>query len=278
MTSTGPPLRRRYADTPLGQIHYRERDGERPVLLLHQTASSSVMWERAMRCLPGELRPIAMDTPGFGASDAPDEMPADGLAYYAQRVVDLLDALGLGRVPIVGHHTGAMIAAELAAGFPERAERLVLIGCVVLHGDEQRRERLERIDRWQADARGDFLARTLIPRMHLSVTTDDSDHFTRELTAYLQAGPDYWWAYHAVYSYDAPRRLPLIGAPTLCVVGTNEPSPLVDWTRDAAGLIAGAEYVEVEDATAEMVWQAPDTVAAIVAGFLDDGPTQGGAG
>jgi pimeloyl-ACP methyl ester carboxylesterase len=278
VTGGDRPLRRAYADTALGQIHYRERDGERPVLLLHQTASSSVMWERAMRCLPGALRPIAMDTPGFGASDAPDGMPADGLAYYARRVVDLLDALGLGRVPIVGHHTGAMIAAELAAAHPERAERLVLIGCVVLRSEQERRERLDRVDHWNADARGDFLTRTLIPRMHLSVTTDDPDHFASELTAYLQAGPDYWWAYHAVYSYDAPRRLPLIGAPTLCVVGTSEPRALIDWTRDAASLIAGAEYVEVANATAEMVWQAPETVAGIVAGFLGDGPEGGGAG
>jgi pimeloyl-ACP methyl ester carboxylesterase len=279
VTGAGPrrPIRRRYADTALGQIHYRERGEGRPVLLLHQTASSSVMWERAMRCFPDGLRLIAVDTPGFGESDGPGALPEDGLGYYARRVAGFLDALGLERAAIVGHHTGAMIAAELAAAHPDRAERLVLIGCVVIGSEQERRERLAAIDRWQADARGDFVTRTLIPRMHLSVTTDDPGHFARELTAYLQAGPDYWWAYHAVFSYDAPRRLPLVSAPALCVVGTGEPSRLIEWTRDAAGLIAAARYVEVEDATAEMVWQVPETVAGIVAGFLRDGDGGGTA-
>jgi pimeloyl-ACP methyl ester carboxylesterase len=270
------PARRGYADTAFGQIHYRERGDGRPVLLLHQTASSSVMWERAMRCFPDGLRLIAMDTPGFGESDGPGVLPEDGLGYYARRVAGLLDALGLQRASIVGHHTGAMIAAELAAAHPDRVERLVLIGCVVIRSDQERTERLAGIDRWHADARGDFVTQTLIPRMHRSVTTDDPGHFASELTAYLQAGPDYWWAYHAVYSYDAARRLPLVRAPALCVVGTGEPERLIEWTRDAADLIAAAEYIEVEDATAEMVWQAPETVAGIVAGFLRDAHSGGG--
>ncbi len=264
-------VRRRYADTPLGQIHYRERGEGRPVLLLHQTASSSVMWERVMRALPDGLRLIAMDTPGFGESDGPGALPKDGLGYYADRVAGFLDALGVDRAAIIGHHTGAMIGAELAAAHPDRVERLVLIGCVVIRGDDERRERLDSIDRWHADARGEFVTRTLIPRMHLSVTTDDPDHFVRELTAYLQAGSDYWWAYHAVYSYDAARRLPQISAPTLCVVGSLEPEPLIAWTRDAADLITNARYLEVENSGAEMTWQASAAVAGIVSGFISEG-------
>jgi len=283
------PVRRGYVDTALGQIHYRERGSGRPVLLLHQTASSSVMWERAMRCLPDGLRLIAMDTPGFGASDPPDGLPADGLRYYAGRVAGFLDALGVERAAVVGHHTGAMIAAELAAAQPRRVERLVLIGAVVLPSAELRREWLERINRWQPDARGDFVVDTLIPRMHLSVTTDDPGHFATELTAYLQAGPEYWWAYHAVFSYDAAARLPLISVPALCVCGTKEPPALIEWTRAAAGLIPAGEYLEIEDATAEMVMQEPATVAAVIARYLaaqtgaepradQDGGGQDGAG
>lgn len=269
------PVRRGYADTALGQIHYRERGSGRAVLLLHQTASSSVMWERAMRCLPDGLRLIAMDTPGFGASDPPDGLPLDGLGYYAGRVAGFLDVLGVERVAVVGHHTGAMIAAELAAAQPRRVSRLVLIGAVVLRSAEQRREWLERIDRWHPDARGDFVVNTLIPRMHLSVTTDDPDHFATELTCYLQAGPEYWWAYHAVFSYDAPARLPLISVPALCVCGTDEPKALIEWTRDAAELIPQGEYLEIADATAEMVMQAPATVAAFIGRYLAGEPGGG---
>jgi pimeloyl-ACP methyl ester carboxylesterase len=231
-----------------------------------------------MRHFPDGLRLIAMDTPGFGASDPPAGLPEDGLGYYAARVAGFLDALGLECVDVAGHHTGAMIAAELAAAEPRRVARLVLIGTVVLRTEEERRDRLEQIDRWQLDARGDFVTRTLIPRMHLSVTTDDPDHFATELTAYLQAGPAYWWAYHAVFSYDAAARLPLISAPTLCVCGSREPAALIEWTRDAATLIRGAEYLEIDGATAEMVIQEPATVAEVVAGHLAAGQLDGDGG
>jgi pimeloyl-ACP methyl ester carboxylesterase len=272
---TGPrhsqPPERRYVDTADGQVHYRELGSGAPLLLLHQTASSSVMWERAMGCLAEGRRLIAMDTPGFGGSDPPAAQPADGLAYYAGRVAGFLDALGLDRADVAGHHTGAMIAAELAAAHPERVGRLVMIGCVVIASAEERDERIAQIDRWRADSRGDYVKATLIPRLHLSVTTDDPDHFARELIAYLQAGPDYWWAYDAVYGYDAPHRLPLIGAPTLCVAGELEPQALIEWTRVAAALIPGAGHLEVPGEGAEMVFQAPATVAAFVGSFLDAG-------
>jgi len=263
--------RRRYVDTADGQIHYRELGSGPPLLLLHQTASSSVMWERAMCRFADGRRLIAMDTPGFGSSDPPAVRPSAGLAYYAGRVAGFLDALGLDRVDVAGHHTGAMIAAELAAAHPERVGRLVMIGCVVIASAAERDERVAQIDRWRPDSRGDYVTATLVPRMRLSVTTDDPDHFARELIAYLQAGPDYWWAYDAVYGYDAPRRLPLIAAPTLCVAGELEPQPLIDWTREAAALIPGARHLEVPGEGAEMVFQAPATVAAFVGSFLDDG-------
>ena len=263
-----PWVRRGYLDTPEGQIHYRESGSGAPVVLLHQTASSSVMWERVMRQFPAGFRLLAPDTPGFGSSDPPSGPPASGLAYYAGRIRGFLQALGIEQATVVGHHTGAMIAAELAAAHPELVRKLVCIGCVVIDDAAERRQLLDHIDRWTADARGNFVTETLIPRMHLSVTTDDSEHMVQELTAYLQAGPDYWWAYGAVFSYRALERLPLISTRTLCVVGTREPESLVRWTREASRLIGGSTYTEVVDATAEMVMQEPETVAELVTAFL----------
>src|SRR6185312_10755882 len=96
----GAVIRYGYADTPQGQIHYRERGEGKPLVLLHQTASSGVMWERAMRLWPEGRRLVAMDTPGFGNSFRPEAKP-DGLAWYAARLADLLDALGLDRADLL---------------------------------------------------------------------------------------------------------------------------------------------------------------------------------
>src|SRR5580765_2501949 len=95
--------RRGYVDTPDGLIHYREA-GEGP---------------ETLPLLARELRVVAMDTPGFGMSDRPAERPPD-MSWYARRVVDLLDGLGVERAHLFGHHTGATIALETAAQHPDR--------------------------------------------------------------------------------------------------------------------------------------------------------------
>ena len=76
--------------------------------------------------LAGGLRAIAMDTPGYGDSARPP-VPYDGVAGYAARIPQLLDGLGIERAHLLGHMTGAVIAAEAAAAFPGRIERLALV-------------------------------------------------------------------------------------------------------------------------------------------------------
>lgn len=119
-------LRRGYADTSLGQIHYVEAGPSQApaVLCLHQTPRSSDEFAEVLPALAARgIRGIAMDTLGFGASAAPRE---HSIETYAEGVVALLDAVGEERVSVLGHHTGGVIAVEVAAAAPERVERLVL--------------------------------------------------------------------------------------------------------------------------------------------------------
>ena len=117
-------MRRAFADTPGGQIHYRTAGSGRPVLLLHQTPRSSDEYRDVIPLLARDFRAIAMDTIGYGDSYRPAW--TCGIEDYAAGARDLLDALGVARAAVVGHHTGAVIAMELAAAWPERVERLVL--------------------------------------------------------------------------------------------------------------------------------------------------------
>lgn len=264
--------RRAYAETPAGQLHYRESGdpGGVPLVLLHQTASSSVQWAaRVLPLLPAGIRAIALDTPGFGLSDPPPR-PSPGMPWYAGRVRDLLDALGIERAHLAGHHTGAMIALEVAAAHPERVASVSAIGCVVLDRPEDAAPFRDSMVKWQADAGGAFVTDVLLPRMALSVQAGggaaEAEHLLLELTAYLEAGPDYWWAYEAVYGYAAPERLPLVAAPTQCVACLREPQLLVDWTRRAAELVPGARLVELDAGT-----EACFTEPAEIAGFVGHG-------
>jgi pimeloyl-ACP methyl ester carboxylesterase len=268
---------RHYVQTAEGRMHYRERPGDGPpILFLHQTPSSSVMWERAMLAYPPGRRLLAPDTAGFGGSDAPPPLP--GIADYARRALQFLDALGVDRFDLVGFHTGAVIGTEVAAQAPQRVGRLVLIGLVVVTPQEGA-GRLDDIHRWELDRRGTYLDDRLIPHMRDRVTADDPGHFRDELVATIQAGPDWWWAYDAVFTYDARARLPLVTAPMLLAVGDGDEPSMFPWSQAAAQLAPAAEYRVLEGLGVEMCFEAPQAVVEVVDGFLGDGTSdRSGAG
>lgn len=239
---TEPLSRRGYVDTSWGQIHYRERGTGEPVLLLHQTPSSSSMWERVMHVFPEGFRLVAPDTPGFGCSDAPAVPDAEGLAWYAEQVVAVMDALGVERASLVGHHTGAMIATELAAASPERVDKLVLIGMLAFRTTLQRHWWLNQVKRWQPDTTGAFLETSALPFLRAVVTRDDPGQFLDSLVAYLQAGPNYWWAYDAVFAYDTIARAPSVQAPTLLLVGDHEVPDMIAMTAELENVVPGSRF------------------------------------
>lgn len=103
-------------------------DGPR-VLLLHGWAVSAYLWRHTLGALAGAgFRCHAPDLPGHGLSDAPAERGAYTLEAFTERVEALLDALSIGRPPIVAQSMGGRIAVELARR--GRAERLALFGPV----------------------------------------------------------------------------------------------------------------------------------------------------
>jgi len=119
-------IRRAFADLPHGQMHYAEcgEPGARPVLLLHQTPRSWAEYRAVLPLIGSRYRAIAMDTAGFGDSE-PLPGPAS-IEAWAAAALHLLDVLGIHRTHVVGHHTGGVIAVELAARHPQRVAALVL--------------------------------------------------------------------------------------------------------------------------------------------------------
>ncbi|WP_067673273.1 alpha/beta fold hydrolase [Nocardia miyunensis] len=123
----GANLRFAYADTSFGQLHYAEQ-GDGPVLLLlHQTPRSWDEFRELIPLLADEHRVIAMDMVGFGASAK--LLAPQTIELYAQGAWELLDAIGVDHAAVLGHHTGAAVALELAATGSERIAAVVLSSC-----------------------------------------------------------------------------------------------------------------------------------------------------
>lgn len=79
-------IRRAFVDTDDGQIHARmsgARDAATPpLLLLHQSPASSLVYAELLPLLAAKRWSIALDTPGFGESFRPSEQPS--IADYAR--------------------------------------------------------------------------------------------------------------------------------------------------------------------------------------------------
>jgi pimeloyl-ACP methyl ester carboxylesterase len=128
-------IRKGYVDVAGGQVHYRHRPGRgAPIVCLHQTASSSAMFERVMELWRGEEPLYALDTPGFGGSYEPEGQPT--MAGYGAVLLEATRGLGISRMHLFGHHTGACIAIEMADADPERVASLAMIGPVTITREE----------------------------------------------------------------------------------------------------------------------------------------------
>jgi pimeloyl-ACP methyl ester carboxylesterase len=101
-----------------GNIHCFD-EGEGPVILLiHGYLESAVIWKRFAEKLSGEFRVIAINLPGHGQSDI-DEIH-DTMEFFASVVKEILDALSIDRVFLVGHSLGGYVTLAFLELFPHR--------------------------------------------------------------------------------------------------------------------------------------------------------------
>lgn len=101
--------------------------GDGPVLLLlHGMAGSGETWRLVVPALAGQFTVVVPDLLGHGASAKP--RTEYSLGAHANVLRDLLALLGHERATIVGHSYGGGVAMQFAYQFPERCERMVLVG------------------------------------------------------------------------------------------------------------------------------------------------------
>lgn len=112
-------------------VNYHDAGQGDPLLLIHGSGpgvTAFANWGKIIPVLSKTRRVIAPDMLGFGYS----ERPAAGVRYtmdlWVQQALDLLDALKLDKVDVVGNSFGGALALALAIRAPHRVRKLVLMG------------------------------------------------------------------------------------------------------------------------------------------------------
>ncbi len=256
---------RAFVETASGQIHCRTAGEGRPVLLLHQTPRSSDEYRDVIPFLAAEFRVIAMDTMGYGDSCRP--RGTCSIEDYARGALSLLDGLGIARASLVGHHTGAVIAIELAASHPERVERLVLSASPYVDAmDRERRKSRPPIDEVDPKPDGTHLTE-LWQRRQGFYPKDRPDLLTRYLIDAMKAGERAEEGHRAVSAYGMEDRVGRIRCPTLIVCGTDDPFSYPRM-EPLASHIPGSRAVAIPGGTVAMVDQMPAEFTRAILGFL----------
>ena len=195
---------RTFVDGQFGQIHVRvaspEAARQRPLACLHMSPKSGRIFANFLERASDDRIVIAHDYPGFGESDAPPHDPPVTIADYARSLWDVVDALQLGVIDVLGYHTGSLVAAEAARQRPDQVGRIVMISAPVLTDDE-----LSQLHDVYAEIPLD-IAGTRFRKLWDSVVAHKGPGATLEMLAMsfaenLRAGENYEWGHRAAFAY-----------------------------------------------------------------------------
>jgi pimeloyl-ACP methyl ester carboxylesterase len=263
-------IKRFYVDYQHGQLHVRISEPETeadqahpPLICFHQSPQSGRAFTEVLNALGQDRKVFAPDTPGFGESDPPPELP--GIEDYTDAMEELIDQLPLKTFDILGYHTGALTGTELAIRRPKNVRRLVLIGMPVFKQEE--------IDAflsqpWPLPLEKDG--------SHISAEWKRSVHWAgpgmtlpliqRGFVDKLKAGDKAFWGGRAAMLYPFAEKLPQVKHPVLAMGPKDD---LWDISPRSEALIANGSFERWPDHGFGLFDVAKDQIIPKIRSHLD---------
>jgi pimeloyl-ACP methyl ester carboxylesterase len=257
--------------------------GEGPALVfVHGLGASWQSWLENLPEFARDHRVVAMDLPGFGCSDTPEEI---SIEYYANWTFRLLDELGIEAGAMVGNSMGGFIAAEMAIRRPERVQRLVLVSAAVFWQEYRRAQPLVQLAR-MSDA---MVARALTrvtddvatrPRLRswaLATAGFRYPHLidrqlAHEMVRSARRTDGFLPALEALADFPLEEELPKISCPALIVWGAHDTLVPVKDAKRMEDLIPGSRRVVFERTGHVAMLERPERFNQLLREFLAEEP------
>jgi pimeloyl-ACP methyl ester carboxylesterase len=271
-------VRGEFVDLAGARLYYYaagSRGAGEPVVFLHGFGTSGHLWSDVVSLMPAGHRLVVVDLLGHGRSDPPAGRPLT-LRAHGERVVALLDALGIGVACVVGHGLGGGIAQTLAVDAPARLSRLALVNSIAFHDWPTRDVKVARATL--------PLTRHLPPAWLLSMVrselergfadphraTHALDKFGRPFASLegREALRQHIAALDAGESRALGARLAEVSAPTSVIWGDDDPFLSPAFGRRLAAAIPGASFQSVAGARHFTPEDAPRQVADAIGELL----------
>ncbi len=221
------------------ELHY-EISGSGPWLTQsHSLGSDASMWRAQLAALEPHFSVLRYDTRGHGGSDAPEGEYS--LAGLAGDVLGLLDALGIERTHFCGLSMGGMIGQQLALQTPRRLGRLVLASTASRTPAQAGPLWAERIRIAREQGMAAHVEATLARWFTAPYRAAHPD-VAAAIGALIRATPvaGYCGCGAAIAALDLHDQLAALRAPTLVIVGAEDPGTPPAMAREIAAAIPGA--------------------------------------
>ncbi|MGE0734181.1 MAG: alpha/beta fold hydrolase [Alphaproteobacteria bacterium] len=253
------------------EVAFRRVGSGPPVVLLHASPRSSIAVMPLAQHLAQKFTVFAFDTPGFGLSEPLPFARADA-DVFANALLEAFDAIGLGRVPLFGSHTGAVIAMEFARRYPARVACLAFDGYPVFTPLEQAEALASYLMPIRPDWEGTYLAwlwsrvrdqlvffpwYTRGSGTRLPIDTQPLAFHQAVLNDFLSAGDHYRVAYAAAFRYEPIAPIGEVKVPVSYITRTDD--MLFPHLDRMPPLTAKDEIVRLTEDRA--VWAATTTTA-----------------
>jgi pimeloyl-ACP methyl ester carboxylesterase len=249
-----------------------------PVLAVHGLGATKGSFLPTVAALSDRFRVIAFDLPGFGDSDKPIGAAYDP-RFFASACADLLDALQLDRVHLIGNSLGGRVALELALRQPDRIERLALLAPSLAWRRSRPWAPLVRLTRPELGlvqlaprTLVDGIVRRLIPGANDRWAAAGVDEFLR---AYLTASgrAAFYAAARHIY-LDEPHgqdgfwpRLATLKSDALFIWGRRDRLVPIGFKRHVADALPDARHLELDCGHVPQIERPGHTHSAIAAFF-----------
>ena len=115
-----------YVSRKDGRVYYDERGSGEPLIFIHAVGLSGWSWRNVIDSFAEQFTCYKIDLPGYDHSDVPSRQY--NIQDFTDAVVDVMDSAGIAQTYVVGDHSGAMMAVDLAGRYPQRVKRMVLDG------------------------------------------------------------------------------------------------------------------------------------------------------
>lgn len=229
------------------QYDLEGREGAPVVMCSHCLAANRELWMRQLPDLAKQYRVLRYDIRGHGGSSAPDEDYT--MEQLAEDAVKLLDRLEIPSVHFMGISLGGMIGQVLGAEHPHRVKSLVLCDTACRVDPELKPVWKERVETARSEGM-DALVQPTLERWLSDGFRREAPGITSQIEQMIRETPVAGFAgcCEAISGFDALDRLSRIAAPTLVMVGEDDPGTPVSEAETIARNISGSELAVIPDA------------------------------